>query len=101
MVPNLFLKSILITGIFAFNHVIPLEIVSFISFSHLITLHPKDRNPFENALFIGGRRVEENSNALSCLHFKGMSDVSIKRVRNYKCSLECKELHFHSHSIKP
>ena len=36
-------KSILLTCIFAFNHVIPLDIVSFYSFSHLITMHPKDR----------------------------------------------------------
>ena len=32
--------------LFAFNQVIPLEIVSFYSFSHLITMHPKVGNPF-------------------------------------------------------
>ena len=31
---------------FAFNQVIPLDIVSFYSFSHLITMHPKVGNPF-------------------------------------------------------
>ena len=40
------------------------------------------RNPFANALFISGRRVEGNSNALSCLQLKGRSDVPMERVRN-------------------
>ena len=31
---------------FAFNQVIPLDIVSFYSFSYLITMHPKIGNPF-------------------------------------------------------
>ena len=60
-------KSIFLTCIFAFNHIIPLYIVSFYSFSHLITMHPKDRKSLFNALFIGGKRVEGNSNALSSL----------------------------------
>ena len=32
--------------IFAFNQVIPLDIVSFYSFSYLIMMHPKIGNPF-------------------------------------------------------
>ena len=32
--------------IFSFNQVIPLEIVSFYSFSYLIKMHPKVGNPF-------------------------------------------------------
>ena len=32
--------------IFAFNQVIPLDIVSFYSFHYLITMHPKIGNPF-------------------------------------------------------
>ena len=31
---------------FAFNQVIPLDIVSFYSFNDLITMHPKIGNPF-------------------------------------------------------
>ena len=83
MVPALLLKSILITCILAFNHVIPLDIMSF-NFL-LVTSHDASqyRNIFAIALFLGGRRVEGNSNALSSLHFEGRSDVSMERVRNY------------------
>ena len=38
-----FIKSILFTCIFSFNQVIPLDIVSFYSFSNLIMMHPKYR----------------------------------------------------------
>ena len=55
--------------IFDFNHVIPLEIVSFYFLQPPHTLHPKDRNPFAVAFFMAGRRVEGNSNTLSSLHF--------------------------------
>ena len=50
----------------------------FYSFSHLITMHPKDRKSLYNALFIGGRQVEGNSNALSSLQ---MSEGVIYLIR--------------------
>ena len=81
----MFLKFILFTNIFAFKHVIPLEIVSFILPATSSLCIPKIRNPFASALFIGGRRVEGNYNALGSLHFEGRSDVSMERVRNYIC----------------
>ena len=70
-VPPLFLKSTLFICIFSFNHVIPLEIISFYFLQPPHTLHPKDRNPFTISHFIRGRRVEGNSNTLSSLHFLG------------------------------
>ena len=74
--------------IFAFDHDIPLEIVSFYFLQPPHMMHPKDRNPFLIALFIGGKRVEGNFNTLSSLYFKGRSDVSMERVRNYIRSWE-------------
>ena len=60
-------SSTLFICIFAFNRVIPLEIVSFYFLQSPRTLHPKDMNPFVLALLIGGRRVEGNSNTLSSI----------------------------------
>ena len=40
-------KSTLFICIFAFNHVIPLEILSCYFLQPPHTMHPKDRNPFE------------------------------------------------------
>ena len=68
VVCSLFFKFLLFTCIFAFNHVIPFDIVSFYSFSQLITFHPEDRKSLcKCTLFIGGRRVEGDSNVLSSL----------------------------------
>ena len=47
---------------------------------------PKDKNPFAIAVFIGGRKVEGNSNTLSNLYFEGRSDGCMERVMNYICS---------------
>ena len=43
---SLYILSNCLYADFAFNQVIPLEIVSFYSFSYLITMHPKIGNPF-------------------------------------------------------
>ena len=64
---SLYIISNLLHADFAFNQVIPLEIVSFYSFSYLIMMHPKVGNLFCNTLFKGERRVEGNSNAPSSL----------------------------------
>ena len=61
---------------FAFNHIIPLEIVSLNFLSTTLNAASKDRNTFAIALFLGG-----NSNTLSFLHFEGRSDESMERVR--------------------
>ena len=66
---------------FAFNHIIPLEIVSLNFLSTTLNAASKDRNTFAIALFLGGRKVEGNSNTLSSLHFEGRSDESMERVR--------------------
>ena len=81
MVPPLLLKSILFTHIFAFNHIIPLDIVSLNFLSTTSNAASKDRNTFAIALFLGGKKVEGNSNTLSSLHFEGRSDESMERVR--------------------
>ena len=74
-------KSILFTHMFAFNHIIPLDIVSLNFLSTTSNAASKDRNTFAIALFLGGRLVEGNSNTLSSLHFEGRSDESMERVR--------------------
>ena len=48
------IKSILFTHIFAFNHIIPLDIVSLNFFQPPQTLHPKIGIPLQ-LLFLGGR----------------------------------------------
>ena len=67
--------------LFAFNQVIPLEIVSFYSFSYLITMHPKIGKSLCNALFKGERRVEGNSNLLSSVQMSERVMLELERVR--------------------